>query len=94
MDLLVGFGLGISDSNAVIFRIALLPPVVGVGAVGLSLYAILAALVALLWLTVAAMCGGPAGRLRAALGTEVGRRRVRRFSGVTMFGAGALVAAR
>jgi len=93
-DLLVGFGLGVSNPNAVIFYVALLPSVVDVGNVGVGLYAILVALVVVLWLTVAATYGGLAGRLRATMRSTAARRRVRHVSGATMLGAGVLVATR
>jgi len=93
-DLLVGLGLGVSNPNAVIFYVALLPSVVNVDSVNLGTYVALVAIVVALWLVVAAIYAGLADRLRSAISSPVARKRIDRLSGATMIGAGALVATR
>jgi len=93
-DALVGLGLGISNPNAVVFYVALVPNVVDIEAATLGSYFVLALVLATCWGVVALGYAGLAHRLRHAMASAKARRRLRRVSGATMIGAGVLVAAK
>ena len=93
-DVLVGLGLGISNPNAVVFYVALVPNVVDLEAVTLGTYVLLGICLTACWAAIALAYAGLANKLRAAMKSATARGRLRRASGATMIGAGLLVATR
>lgn len=93
-DIGVGFGLGVSNPNAVVFYVALLPSVVDPDTAGVATFLWLVAVLVVAWLAVATVYAGLANRLRSAMTSSRARRRMQQVSGATMVGAGLLVASR
>lgn len=93
-DLAAGFGLGISNPNAVLFYVALVPNVVEVSTVGFSDYLLLSSVIVICWWTVAAIYSGFAGNLAERLTSAKSQRRLRRGAGISMIGAASFAATR
>lgn len=88
-----GFALGLSNPQAIVFYLALLPAVITPGA-GVGLYAVLAVALCAVMAIVAAAYIALGARARRAAVSPTARRRADRIAGTLLIGSGVLVATR
>lgn len=90
----LGAGLTVSNPQAILFYVAVLPQVIGSGRPSLTAYLALCATLASVMAVVVAVYVGLAKVVRTAAPGGAGRRRTDRVAGVLMIAAGGIVAAR
>ena len=90
---LTGLALGLSNPQAIIFYVALLPAVITPGA-GLGLYAVLAVVLCAVMAVVATVYIALGARARRAAASPTARRRADRAAGALLVASGVLVATR
>lgn len=90
----VGAGLTVSNPQAILFYVAVLPQVLDPGRPSVAEYLALCATLVLIMTVVAGVYVGLAAALRGAAPSGLGRRRADRAAGVLMIAAGGVVAAR
>lgn len=88
-----GLGLAVSNPQAILFYVAVLPTVVRPGS-GAGLYLALAAMLCAVMASVAGGYIALGARARSAAGSPTARRRADRLAGTLLIGAGALIATR
>lgn len=93
-DAVTGLALGVSNPNAVIFYVALLPTLVDMQRVTFAVYLALCAVLVVVMLVIASVYAFSADRMRGLLRSERARRVTDRVAGTVMLGAGIVVATR
>lgn len=88
-----GFVLGVSNPQAIVFYLALLPAVITPGA-GVGLYSVLAVALCAVMAIVATAYIALGARARRAAASPTARRRADRIAGTVLIGSGVLVATR
>lgn len=93
-DAFTGYALGISNPNAIVFYVAVLPTVVDVHSLNFAMYLGLCGTLTVLMVVIAAVYAFSADRLRSFMKSAKARRLTNRVAGGAMIGAVVLVATR
>ena len=92
-DALTGYALGVSNPNAIVFYVAVLPTVVDVHSLNLAMYLALCATLSCLMVLIATVYALLADRLRGFMKSAKARRIANQVAGGAMIGSAVLVAA-
>jgi threonine/homoserine/homoserine lactone efflux protein len=93
-DALTGYALGVSNPNAIVFYVAVLPTVLDVHSLNLAMYLALCATLSFLMILIALVYALSADRLRGFMKSAKARRITNRVAGGAMIGSAVLVATR
>jgi threonine/homoserine/homoserine lactone efflux protein len=93
-DAFTGYALGVSNPNAIVFYVAVLPTVVDVHSLNLAMYLALCSTLTVLMVLIALVYALSADRLRGFMKSSKARRITNRVAGGAMIGSALLVAAR
>jgi threonine/homoserine/homoserine lactone efflux protein len=93
-DALTGYALGISNPNAIVFYVAVLPTVLDVHSLNLGMYLALCGTLTVLMVLIAGVYALSADRLRGFMKSLKARRITNRVAGGAMIGSAVLVATR
>jgi threonine/homoserine/homoserine lactone efflux protein len=93
-DAFTGYALGISNPNAIVFYVAVLPTVLDVHSLNLAMYLALCATLTILMVVIAAVYAFSADRLRNFMKSSQSRRITNQVAGGAMIGSAVLVATR
>jgi threonine/homoserine/homoserine lactone efflux protein len=93
-DALTGYALGISNPNAIVFYVAVLPTVVDIHNLNLMMYLALCATLTAVMIVIAAIYAFSADRLRGFMKSAKARRITNQIAGGAMIGSAVLVATR
>jgi threonine/homoserine/homoserine lactone efflux protein len=93
-DALTGYALGISNPNAIVFYVAVLPTVINIHSLNLGMYLGLCGTLSGLMVLIATVYALSADRLRGFMKSAKARRITNRVAGGAMIGSAVLVATR
>jgi threonine/homoserine/homoserine lactone efflux protein len=93
-DALTGYALGVSNPNAIVFYVAVLPTVVDVHSLNLAMYLALCGTLTVLMVLISTVYAFSADRLRSFIKSPKARRITNQFAGGAMIGSAGLVATR
>jgi threonine/homoserine/homoserine lactone efflux protein len=93
-DALTGYALGISNPNAIVFYVAVLPTVLDVHSLNLGMYLTLCMTLTILMIVIASVYALLADRLRGFMKSSKARRVTNQVAGGAMIGSALLVATR
>jgi threonine/homoserine/homoserine lactone efflux protein len=93
-DAFTGYALGVSNPNAIVFYVAVLPTVVDVHSLNFAMYLALCSTLTVLMVLIALVYALSADRLRGFMKSSKARRITNRVAGGAMIGSALLVAAR
>ncbi len=93
-DAVTGYALGISNPNAIVFYVAVLPTVVDVHSLNFAMYLGLCATLTVLMVLIATVYALSADRLRGFMKSAKARRLTNQVAGGAMIGSAVLIATR
>jgi threonine/homoserine/homoserine lactone efflux protein len=93
-DAFTGYALGVSNPNAIVFYVAVLPTVVDVHSLNFVMYLALCATLTILMIVIATVYALSADRLRGFMKSSKARRITNQVAGGAMIGSAMLVATR
>jgi threonine/homoserine/homoserine lactone efflux protein len=93
-DAFTGYALGVSNPNAIVFYVAVLPTVVDVHSLNFAMYLALCSTLTVLMVLIASVYALSADRLRGFMKSAKARRLTNRVAGGAMIGSALLVATR